>query len=120
MHRRISSLYIVLMLTLIVTSMYACASGQAFSSSPATSSAPAPAQAASQTAASQTVDVALPKTADSVKFAVIGDTGTGGSDQYRIAKLLNNARANFPYEFVIMLGDNLYTGNSQRDYERGF
>ena len=49
---------------------------------------------------------------DSVKFAVIGDTGTGGSAQYAIAKLLADARARFPFEFVLMLGDNMYGGES--------
>ena len=39
----------------------------------------------------------LPNEKGSVKFAVIGDTGTGGRQQYEIGKLLNNARARFPY-----------------------
>src|SRR6186713_1996674 len=47
---------------------------------------------------------------DSVKFGVIGDTGTGGREQYDIAKLLADARARFGYDFVIMLGDNMYGG----------
>src|SRR5687768_9906101 len=50
----------------------------------------------------------LPLDADSVKFAVIGDTGTGERAQYDVGQRLANARARFPFEFVIMLGDNLY------------
>jgi predicted phosphodiesterase len=57
---------------------------------------------------------------DSVKFGVIGDTGTGGSAQYAIATLLADARARFPYEFVIMLGDNMYGGESPSDFVKKF
>jgi hypothetical protein len=56
----------------------------------------------------------------SVKFGVIGDTGTGGSAQYAIAKLLADARARFPYEFVLMLGDNMYGGESPSDFVKKF
>jgi predicted phosphodiesterase len=57
---------------------------------------------------------------DSVKFAVIGDTGTGGSAQYTIAKVLTDARARFPFDFVIMLGDNIYGRESPADFVRKF
>jgi predicted phosphodiesterase len=57
---------------------------------------------------------------DSVRFGVIGDTGTGGSAQYAIARLLADARARFPYEFVIMLGDNMYGGESPSDFVNKF
>jgi len=56
----------------------------------------------------------------SVKFGVIGDTGTGGSAQYAIAKLLADARVRFPYEFVLMLGDNMYGGESPSDFVKKF
>ena len=57
---------------------------------------------------------------DSVKFGVIGDTGTGGREQYDIAKLLADARARFGYDFVIMLGDNMYGRESPADFVRKF
>ena len=50
----------------------------------------------------------LPLVSDSVKFAVIGDNGTGKQPQYDIAEQMVAARTRFPFEFVIMLGDNLY------------
>src|SRR4051812_27983759 len=43
----------------------------------------------------------LPNANGSVKFAVIGDTGTGGREQYEVGKLLFDARTRFPYEFVL-------------------
>jgi predicted phosphodiesterase len=56
----------------------------------------------------------------SVKFAVIGDTGTGDKHQLAVAKQLTATRAKFPFEFVIMVGDNLYGGNSAKDYDKKF
>jgi 3',5'-cyclic AMP phosphodiesterase CpdA len=55
-----------------------------------------------------------------LKFAIIGDTGTGAKPQYEIGQKLTDARATFPFEFVIMLGDNLYGGESQKDFQNKF
>ncbi len=65
-------------------------------------------------------DAPLPNAKDSIKFAVIGDTGTGGREQYEVAKLLNEARARFPFEFVLMMGDNIYGGESPSDFVKKF
>jgi predicted phosphodiesterase len=65
-------------------------------------------------------DLKLPSRAGSVKFAVLGDTGTGGSDQVAVAKRLVTFRMKFPFEFVLLLGDNLYGSESPRDYARKF
>jgi hypothetical protein len=62
----------------------------------------------------------LPNEKDSIKFALIGDTGTGGRAQYDIGKLLDGARTRFPYEFVIMVGDNMYGGEGPNDFVRKF
>jgi 3',5'-cyclic AMP phosphodiesterase CpdA len=63
---------------------------------------------------------ALPQAPDSVKFAIIGDSGTGTDSQYRVAKQLIEARGTFPYQFVLMMGDNLYGGSGPKDYEKKF
>lgn len=63
---------------------------------------------------------ALPNVKDSIKFAVIGDTGTGGREQYQIGKLLSDARARFPYQFVTMMGDNMYGGQGPSDFVKKF
>src|SRR5512139_4011974 len=55
-----------------------------------------------------TVTIALPNRADTVKFGVIGDSGTGERQQYEVAARMADARQRFAYDFVIMLGDNLY------------
>jgi 3',5'-cyclic AMP phosphodiesterase CpdA len=65
-------------------------------------------------------DLKLPMKMGSVKFAVIGDTGTGDSHQLAVARQLATYRGKFPFDFVIMMGDNLYGGNSARDYDKKF
>ena len=65
-------------------------------------------------------DLRLPMKPDSVKFAVIGDTGTGDSHQRAVASKLTELRARFPYEFVIMTGDNIYYEDTPADMKKKF
>jgi calcineurin-like phosphoesterase family protein len=65
-------------------------------------------------------DVTLPKKPDSLKFAIIGDSGTGSKSQYAVAEKLIASRAQFPYEFVLMMGDNLYIGSDEKDFRKAF
>ena len=65
-------------------------------------------------------DLRLPLKDGSVKFAVIGDTGTGDSHQVSVAKQLTASRTKFPFEFALMMGDNLYSGDRPKDYEKAF
>jgi predicted phosphodiesterase len=65
-------------------------------------------------------DLRLPLKDNSVKFAVIGDTGTGDSHQISVANQLNTYRAKFRFDFVVMMGDNLYGGDRPKDYEKAF
>jgi len=64
--------------------------------------------------------LALPNKSDSVKFAVIGDTGTGDKFQYAVAEQLKLAHDRFPYTFVIMMGDNLYGSERPQDFVKKF
>jgi Calcineurin-like phosphoesterase len=65
-------------------------------------------------------EIVLPKTEGSVRFAVIGDSGTGGGSQLRVAERLAAARALFPFEFAVMLGDNLYGTERPDDFVAKF
>ncbi len=65
-------------------------------------------------------DLKLPNKDGSIKFAVLGDTGTGSREQIALGKVMSAYRAKFPFEFALMLGDNLYGGESPRDYEKKF
>jgi predicted MPP superfamily phosphohydrolase len=64
--------------------------------------------------------ISLPNQKDSLKFAVIGDTGTGDAHQYKVAEKLIAFRQQFPYEFLLMMGDNTYGGESAKDFENRF
>jgi predicted phosphodiesterase len=61
-------------------------------------------------------DIVLPNSEKSVRFAVIGDSGTGGSAQIRVAERLEAARKLFPFTFSLMLGDNLYGSERPDDF----
>jgi hypothetical protein len=65
-------------------------------------------------------DLRLPNKQDSLKFAVIGDSGQTGGGQSAIAAQMVKWRARFPFEFVLMMGDNLYGSERPRDYEKKF
>ena len=57
---------------------------------------------------------------DSVKFLVLGDTGTGDRGQFEVAAQVWKSRQVFPYEFAIMLGDNIYGSERPQDFARKF
>jgi predicted phosphodiesterase len=66
-------------------------------------------------------ELTLPLKPDSVRFAVIGDMGTGEKPQYEVAEQMIKHRQKFPFEFVITMGDNLQKGGSApSDYESEF
>jgi len=64
--------------------------------------------------------ITLPLRPNSVRFAVIGDSGTGQKPQFDTALKMAEARERFPFSFVIMLGDNIYGGSKASDYKRKF
>ena len=64
--------------------------------------------------------VALPNRSDSVKFAVIGDNGTGDRPQYEVARQMTSSHSKFPFDLVIMLGDNMYGGQTPNDFVNKF
>ena len=59
--------------------------------------------------------ISLPSAPGSVKFAAIGDNGTGDKPQYDIAKLMTRIHATFAFDRVIMLGDNVYGEQTAAD-----
>jgi hypothetical protein len=55
-----------------------------------------------------------------LRFAVIGDSGTGGSGQLAIARQMEIWHEKRGWEFVLMLGDNIYGRGDPRDFDRKF
>ena len=62
----------------------------------------------------------LPNKPGSLKFAAIGDNGTGDTPQYDVARQMVTAHATFGFDLVIMLGDNMYGGQSPQDFVQKF
>jgi hypothetical protein len=61
-------------------------------------------------------EAGLRVTADSLRFAVVGDNGTGETPQYDVGRQMVIARQRFPFELVIMLGDNMYGRQRAEDF----
>ena len=66
------------------------------------------------------VRVGLPRKEGSVRFAVMGDTGTGSKQQYQVGDTMLRSWEQFPFEFVLMLGDNMYGGEAPADFVKKF
>jgi hypothetical protein len=64
--------------------------------------------------------LAFPLQNGSVRFAVIGDCGTGDFYQAGVAQQLIRSRLWFPFTFAIMLGDNIYGAERPQDFARKF
>ncbi len=66
------------------------------------------------------LDIRLPLKPQSVRFAVIGDSGTGGREEYEVAQEMERYRQAVGFDFVIMLGDNIYGGHRPKDFTQKF
>jgi predicted phosphodiesterase len=103
-----------LFLTAFVMLFVVCATPASFldARSQATTAAPQVQAAAPRSA--------LPNDPDSVKFLVIGDSGTGDRPQYEVAAKIVESHGRFPFEFAIMLGDNMYGSERAIDFINKF
>jgi hypothetical protein len=62
----------------------------------------------------------LPLIPKSVRFAVIGDNGTGGKEQYEVAQQMEKFRQTTGFDFVLMNGDDIYGGKSPSGVKKKF
>jgi 3',5'-cyclic AMP phosphodiesterase CpdA len=62
----------------------------------------------------------LPNRPDSVKFAALGDNGTGQRPQYEVAAQMAAWHDRFAFDVVIMLGDNLLGSQKPADFVQKF
>jgi len=65
-------------------------------------------------------ELRLPNKEGSAKFAIIGDSGEPSTGQRAVARQLDAWRGRFPFEFILMTGDNLYGPERPKDYETKF
>jgi hypothetical protein len=62
----------------------------------------------------------LPRKEGSVRFAVMGDTGRGEREQLEVAGQMAAFHEVFPFDLVIMLGDNIYGTDAPADMRAKF
>ena len=62
----------------------------------------------------------LPRNPGAIRFAVLGDTGRGDALQYETAQELTHWHDRVGFEFVLMLGDNIYGPGTPDDLDRRF
>jgi Calcineurin-like phosphoesterase len=72
------------------------------------------------TQAAPPVQVSLPMKDGSVRFMIVGDTGTGTDKQQQLADLMVRYRQVFPFEFALLMGDNMYGGEKAEDFKTKF
>ena len=65
-------------------------------------------------------DIRLPNAEGSVKFAAFGDSGSGERPQFDVAAEMAQFHEKFRFDHVIMLGDNIYGGQTPKDLDRKF
>jgi 3',5'-cyclic AMP phosphodiesterase CpdA len=109
---------LILALTLVVLGVSAAVFGQGGAGNNGKSKG-RPNGNGSATAAAP-LKLSLPNRKDSVKFLIIGDTGTGTAKQHDLANIMLRSRVSFPYEFVLMMGDNMYGGEKPADFKTKF
>ena len=66
------------------------------------------------------LSLTLPNKEGNVRFMVVGDTGTGTDQQHQLAAIMLRYRQTFPFQFALMLGDNMYGGEKAVDYKQKF
>jgi 3',5'-cyclic AMP phosphodiesterase CpdA len=64
-------------------------------------------------------DLRLPNKG-AIKFAVIGDMGTASREQGEVGAQMARFRQQFPFTFVITVGDNIYGADSTNDFKAKF
>jgi 3',5'-cyclic AMP phosphodiesterase CpdA len=103
------------LLLLLTSVLAACETGRSLGAAP-----PGASPAVVQAPAPGTASVSFPNRPGSLKFAVLGDFGTGQRAQYQLAEQMAKLHQRFPFELVILVGDNLYGGERAEDFRTKF
>jgi len=107
--RMSSSLFAALICSSVVTVGIGCGEG----------AVPNPAVAV-HAQAGATPAVPLPNRSGSLKFAVLGDFGTGERTQLDLAQQMVALHDRFKYDLVVLVGDNLYGSERPQDFKLKF
>lgn len=95
---------------LLLCAALACGVSSSVPTEPAVVQAPAPAAPPTP----------LPNREGSLKFAVLGDFGTGDREQYQVAEQMAKLHAQFRFKLVILAGDNIYGADRPQDFRKKF
>lgn len=90
------------------------------SGQPAAPTAPVRQAAAASQSQGPASPLPLPCRSTSVTFAVIGDFGDGGKDEYAAGAKLNALHQACAFDFVITVGDNIYGSERPQDFVTKF
>jgi hypothetical protein len=64
--------------------------------------------------------IPFPNRDGSLKFAVLGDFGSGAREQYQLGEQMAKLHETFKFELVILVGDNLYGSERPQDFQTKF
>lgn len=64
--------------------------------------------------------ITLPNKEGTLKMAVFGDNGDGSRGQYELGRVMAACRKEFPFNSVLMTGDNIYGPETPLDMKRKF
>lgn len=104
---------------LVLTVVLLVASGF-YSSLPAQTAIKSQGKAQGVAVSNSLLKVSLPAKEGGVRFGIIGDTGTGSKKQHELAKVFLQYHNAFPFDTVLMMGDNMYGGEGPKDYKSKF
>lgn len=100
----------------------ACAAAPTVSGSPSTSVTHDSAGGESSRVATSYTSAPSPRTSTTgaLRFAVIGDWGSGGSAEYAVARRMCAWRSSHPFGLVVTTGDNIYPDGSPLYFQQKF
>ena len=64
--------------------------------------------------------ITLPNREGSLRLAVFGDAGRGSKDQYDLGSVMEEYRQAFSFDWVLLLGDNIYGKDTPADMKNKF
>lgn len=102
---------IYLILLILLLSVYGSAQQSNVQSQPNT---------AAQTVQTPSLPLTLPMKEGSLRFMAVGDTGRGNRQQNELAQVMFDYHKIFPFDFVLLMGDNIYYQESAEDMKTKF
>lgn len=71
-------------------------------------------------AAPAPLTLSLPNRSDSLRMAVFGDAGRGSRDQFDLGRVIAEYNQQFPFDTVLLTGDNIYGPDGPADMKKKF